>query len=264
MISLLLAAALAAPDDLAIIDPTDPTPYEATWSRIQEGPRGCWEVVGTASWRWDAGPMGYSHGDAAFVARFEDGVWRDVITRSLGEVQKERRGPAQRVFDHDEVKVMPLVGRRNRTDLDEDKDGVGDHVLTYALDRLGREVEYSDLRPNEAGTDIILSRTIPFENGRQQAKMDVLFAQGSLLPHHMSIAFPESFTVPSFRLAKVRDAKATIRARVLGGDVFPEAESTTFDVSVLGFQGSGAQTVRYTSFRRCGGVYSTEQAPLSR
>lgn len=255
MIALWIATAIAAnpPPDQTAVENTEV--YEASWALIQDGPPGCWEVIGRASWNWDIGKRGYSRGDAAFAGRLEDGVWRDFVLRSLGEDRKEGRHTAVKVFDHEEQRFVPLVGRRKSARLDEDKDGVGDHILTAALDRLGTDVDYSWTSYDEAAEGTILHRAIPFGtgSGAPEAQMDVFFPGLQTLPTKADIAFPESFGVPGFRLAKVRDAEAHIRAKAFQGMVFPQSESFSFTVGFMGFQATGAQTVTYRTYRPCGG-----------
>lgn len=255
-LSLLASLALAGPQP-ETLDVSDPTPWEASWSVLQDGPPGCWEVVGAASWSWSFGRFGYAKGDAAFVGRFESGVWRDVVVRSMGEEEKWRRDPPRHIYDHDRVKWMPMVGRRNSPELDEDEDGLGDQVISWALRELGSEVEFADTRWDAERDAVILNRTIPFETAGK-AVMEVTFPGGDVLPTGLTLDFPDSFTVPGFRLARVTDAKARIRARAVGGTVFPEAETMSFGVSVLGMSGEGAQTIRYRSFRPCGGATKDE------
>ena len=57
--------------------------WEAGMNRLLDGPEGCWELVGKASWEWDFGRFGSSRGDAAFIGRMRGGVWEGFHVESF-------------------------------------------------------------------------------------------------------------------------------------------------------------------------------------
>lgn len=253
MLLWLVSFALAAPPEGVM--PDDAGTYEEHWEAIRNGPPGCWEVVGTASWRWDLGRFGASRGDAAFVARLEDGVWRDAVIRSLGEEVRERRSTPRTVFRHDELTFVPLVGRV----LIPDRGEAGDNLLSAAFERLGDDVDYSFSEWDPGSQAVVLERIVPFgSGGADEVSMKVYFPRGGLLPGYLDVDFPERFKIPGQALGTVRGADARIRARTYAGMVFPQTETASLEVSVLGFRGSGAQTIEYSSYRPCGLAADTE------
>ena len=237
----------------------DASAYEARWQMIQDGPAGCWEVTGRATWSWDAGIRGASQGDSMFVGHLEDGVWKDFLVKSLGEDQRDRAGTVNRVFQHGEQTFVPLVGRMptHLTGLTADS-----NALSWTLKKLGGDVEFADAENDEARGGVILNRTVPLDGATEPVKMEVFFPGGGSLPSTLKVRFPESFSLPSFRLAKVRDARALIRGRAFNGEVVPEAETFSFDAGVLGVHVVAAQTIRYQTFRPCGMSAIDETKPI--
>ena len=104
-------AALAMSAMPSHVDLNDLDHWEALADRVLEGPPGCWEIVGKASWNWDGGRFGGTRGDQVFVARLVDGVWQEFRIEALGEVQRERRGAESRVYVEESARFVPLVGR---------------------------------------------------------------------------------------------------------------------------------------------------------
>lgn len=265
MFVLWLTAALAAPP--AGVDETESQVWDDAADTILDGPSGCWEVVGDASWRWDFGKrFGYAKGDGVFIGRLEDGVWRDFVMRSTGEEQRQRRRPPTTVFPHDEVRFLPLVGEFKDNRVDEDGDGLGDNVLRAVLGRLGGDVGYAWAEWVEADKGIQLHRAIPFGDGSgaPEATLNVFFPEGGTTPTAATVDFPERFSVPGQRLVTVKNAVAKLRSRALGTRVFPEVETFSFEASVLGFNMSAAQTITYRTFRPCGGDTSSSAQAIGR
>ena len=265
LLSLALPGTALADEGVDVASPTsdvtgqpDSAVYEQAWRPIQDGPPGCWEVVGRASWDWNGARFGGSEGDSAFVGRLEDGVWTGFHIRSLGEDRRERRRPTRRVYDHGRQTFVPLVGRRTPTDYGED---MGENALAFAVGELGSSVDYAYVE--RAADGVLLKRTIPFDDSSDRTiAMDVFFPGDETLPVAADVTFPDRFPVPRFRLAKVHDAEAHIRAKIVGGMVFPEVETFRFDVKVLGLSMSGAQTIQYRSFRPCGGSADEVDTPV--
>ncbi len=251
-----LHVALAAPEG---IDADEADVWEARWSEIHTGPPGCWEVVGRATWSWDAGRMGSSRGSSAFVGILEDGVWRDAFIRSLGERVVERGETPITAYPHGEYRFVPLVGRPSSKITQSEE--LTENALVAIIDELGGDVltSWSDWSDERDG--VVLHREIPVQGGGH-AKMDVLFPDGTELPSRLDLVFDEPFPLPDAPLVKIREAEAHIRARHTAGFAFPEAESLTFSASVFGFRAYGAQTIRYTNFRPCGGSAEASTAPL--
>lgn len=255
---IILAALSAAAQAGPVVD-QDASAYEARWQLIEDGPSGCWEVTGRATWSWDAGRRGSTQGDSVFIGHLEDGVWKDFLVKSLGEDQRDNTGTVNRVYAHEEQRFVPLVGRMptSQTGLKGDV-----NALSWALKKLGKNVEFADAENNEAKGGVVLHRTVPLEGSADPVKMDVFFPGGASLPTTLDVRFPETFALPEFRLAKVHDARAQIRARAFDGQVFPEAESFSFDAGVLGIHVYAAQTIRYQTFRPCGMSPVDETRPI--
>ena len=244
---LALSAALAAPEGIPW---DDADVWESRWTEIYRGPPGCWEVTGRATWAWDAGRFGSNKGNAAFAGILHDGVWRDVIIRSLGERTTSKGEAPVVVYPHGEVRFIPLVGRPS-AELTRQED-VQKNVLMAVLDEIGGDVVTSWSDWDEGRKAVVLHREIPVRGG-SRATMEVLFPAGVEQPQRLDLTFAQPFSLPDRRAVRVRDAEAHIRARNTVGMTFPEAEALEFGVSVLGFQGHGAQTIRYHAFRPCGG-----------
>lgn len=256
---LMFLAALSATALAGSAVDQDASAYEARWQLIEQGPAGCWEVTGRATWSWDAGTRGSTQGDSVFVGHLEDGVWKDFLVKSLGEDQRDRAGTINRVFAHGEQRFVPLVGRMPRHDT-----GLKDDVnaLSWALKELGGDVEFADAENDEARGGVILHRSVPLDGATDPVKMEVFFPGGGSLPSTLHVRFPDSFSLPNFRLAKVRDARAVIRGRAFEGSVFPEAETFSFDAGMLGVHVVAAQTIRYQTFRPCGMSPIDETKPI--
>ncbi len=256
----MLAAALAAPP--ADLDVNDVEIWDTAWNPLFDGPPGCWEIVGRASYDWNFGRMGSVQGDAVFVGRLEDNIWQDFHVRSLGEEISERFDPSTRKYPHGERHFAPMVGKRV-SDYDEISGDVATSTLLDAVfDELGTGVNYSSSDWDDDANAVTLHRTIPLGETRAEAQMDVWFPEGGTLPTYARIHFPDSFSPPKIPMARVRNADARLRGRVYGGLVFPEVETFSFEAGFLGFRVRGAQTLRYETFRPCGGATEKEAAPI--
>jgi hypothetical protein len=259
---LLVVAALAGPPEG--VDPSEASTWDEAWNPLFEGPAGCWEVVGRATWDWSFGKAGAAHGDAVFVGRLDDGVWSNLYTRSLGETVERRHEVPVRVYPHGEQHFVPMIGKRVG-EWDEIRGEADTETLLDAVfDEIGTGVDYSYTEWDDDTESVVLHRMIPIGEGNvpPQAEMRVWFPDGGLIPTYGRIDFPESFSVPGIPLAKVRMGEARVRGRVAGGLVFPEAESFQFKAGFLGFKVEGAQTVQYKTFRPCGGAVETEAKPI--
>ncbi len=229
----------------------DPEPYEDAWSALVDGPPGCWEVVGRATWRYDGGRFGGVTGDAVFVGRLDDGAWQDFLIRSLGEDQRRGRSQERRAYPHDETRFVPLVGRRKPSMLARQDEG--DQVIAAMVEGWGSSTMSLYSQWDDEQSAVVLHRGLPIGGGdSEEADMQVVFPEGAPVPASMRIVFPDRFRLPNRRIVAIHNADARIRARQAGGMTFPDAETFSFEARVLGFQFSGAQTIDYQTFRPCG------------
>jgi hypothetical protein len=253
--------AAAMPDDISL---DDPDLYEARWTWLHNGPPGCWEIVGRATWEWDAGRFGASSGNAAFLGKLEDGIWRDLVIRSLGEdVKAWGRDPVHQ-YAHGKLRFVPMIGRLGPR-ITHDADAGEDALLEDLIDQLGGSVVASHIDWDEARNGVVLTRNVPIglERAPVQAPMKIFFPEGKELPTRLDVRIQEPFSVPGGRGARIRSAEAHIRGRAFGGMVFPEAESIRFQASFLGFSFFGGQSVTYESVRPCGMSSEAEPEPVT-
>ena len=277
---LFMSAALAAqPDGL---DLEDPTVWETGADMLLDGPPGCWEVVGRASWNYDLGRFASSRGDSVFAARLKDGVWSDFFVDSTGEMLRVgRKGAEERVFV-DKQRFVPLLGRISDASMpeswneddekkgdggaevrvDTDGDGYTDrndaavNIVREILDNLDNNVDYSYAQWNDPRQAVVLVKAIPMGKGSNapEAEVEAVFPGGGRLPSELTVSFPEKFMVGDFPArAKVVDAQIMARGQVVQGAVFPEAETYSFGLAVFGFRFNVAQTIDYQTVRACDG-----------
>ena len=281
-------ACAAAP---AQVDLNDIDHWEDEATRVLDGPAGCWEIVGKASWSWDAGRWGGSRGDQVFVVRMVDGVWQEFRIQALGELQRERRGQQERVYVDDDARFIPLVGRvapgglkvEDRTpDLvlappepsardkrrDERRDNrkeqkaerdpeeaveVGPrNAIRRALDRLAGSAETSWAQWDGEREAVVLYRSIPMGDGNRAPATEETFTfPAGGPPTELDIQFPERFIVGGIPRYSINNAEAHVRVRPSGGQLFPTMESYKIEFGVFGFSVIGAQTIVYKSVRPC-------------
>ncbi len=251
----------ALPSELSL---DDPDLYESRWTWLHNGPPGCWEIVGRATWDWDAGRFGASRGNAAFLGKLEDGIWRDLVIRSLGEeVETWGRAPV-RQYAHGKLRFVPMIGRLGPR-ITHDADAGDDALLEDLIDQLGGSVVASHIDWDEARNGVVLTRSVPIglERAPVQAPIKIFFPDGGELPTRLDVKVTEPFSVPGGRGARIRSAEAHIRGRAFGGMVFPEAESIRFEASFLGFSFYGGQSVTYENVRPCGMSSTDEPEPVT-
>ena len=99
-------ASLAIAGAPAGVDLNDLDHWENTAEAFLDGPPGCWEIVGQASWNWDAGRFGMSRGDTIFAAQMVDGLWGEFHLEPLGEVVRERRERGLRCGQRSEAESL--------------------------------------------------------------------------------------------------------------------------------------------------------------
>lgn len=259
MILWLLGAALAAPP--AGLMPEEVDQWDPYWTRLQDAPPGCWEVVARATWDWDFGRYGASRGSSVFVGKLEAGTWRDMYIRSLGEVVEKPGDIPIRFYPHDELRFAPLVGRIGPAILGDDN--VEKDVLSEIVDLFGGEVTTTWSEWNDARGGVVLHRQLPVGSAeRAEGTMEVLFPAGGTLPTRLDFTIAEPFTLPNNPAIHMREASARVRGHVFNSDVFPDAESFSFVATVSGYKVWGAQTVRYDSFRPCGGAVQADAVAI--
>jgi len=240
------AAHAAAPEG---VPADDPEPWEDAWSQIVDGPPGCWEVVGQATWSYDGGRFGGISGDAVFVGRLQDGAWQDFLIKSLGEDQRRGRADTRRVFAHGETRFVPLVGRRKPKMLA--RQDAGDQLFEAMAEAWGNDTMTMWSQWDEDAGAVVLNRSLSLGDSSEEARMKVYYPNGQSAPERMEIDFPDKFRLPARRLVTIREADVRIEARQVGGMTFPEAEAFSFEAGVLGFSFAGAQTLTYKTFRPC-------------
>lgn len=251
------------------LDLNDLDLWEASAAQVLDGPDGCWELVGRASWNWDIGRWGSSRGDALFVGRLVDGVWQGVHLEPLGEVMREGRSSETWVYSRDEARFAPLVGalQDGRVTVsvgssgpapddeteEEDREANTSNLLRSALERMSGDAEYAYLEWDDDAGAVKLLRVLPMgdRNNAPAAEAITTFPGGKRPGSRLDVIFPPSFYAGTLPRYRVRDAEVHVRGQVARGMVFPESETFRFDFGVLGFKFSGAQTIRYKSAHRC-------------
>lgn len=281
-----LALAQVPPD----IDLDDLDKWEDESARVLEGPAGCWEMVGHASWNWDAGRFGATRGDMVFVGRLIDGVWQEFHLEPLGEVARARKEVERRVYVY-EPRFVPLFGRlkgdivvsneRGETRIGEtedpsDEDGEDrrrrrrrrssgeesssdsssssepTNLVREIMDEISGSADSSWAKWDSTQQAVLLERRIPLGDG---AKVPVA-NETTVMPNGgpavaMDLILPQTFYRGTFPRFRISDASVRVRTRPSNGELFPTLESYRAEFGVFGFTVSGAQTIRYKSARRC-------------
>jgi hypothetical protein len=244
---------------------------------LLDGPPGCWEVVGKASWNWDLGRWGGSRGDAVFAGRLVDGQWSEVHLAPLGEISRESKREAEVRVYAKEARFAPLIGRLTgqritvATDdtevaVDAEEQASASNVLRTTLDRIGGAVETTWAEWDADAEAVRLHRVVPIGDGARapEAEVTVRFPGGDELPTALDVAFPDQFKAGSWpRRFTIRDAEVHLRGAVAAGRVFPAAESFRFEFGLMGFWGSGAQTIRYHQIKACPAPEGAPQPPIA-
>ncbi len=263
MLALLTAAAFAqVPPD---VDLQDVLGWEAAAEKLLDGPPGCFEMVGQATWAWDIGRFGGSAGDVAFLGRLDDGVWSSVHLEPMGELLREKGDRRSvRVYGR-EARFAPLVGKlvgarvtianSDGTEVEGDleQNAKATNVLRRAMDRISSHSETSWAEWDASRQGVVLHRAVALDDGRRppEAEVTVFFPGGRDVPTELDVSFPAKFfegRIPAWRIS---DAEVHIRGQAAGDRVFPATESFKFDFGILGFRFSGAQTIQYTRATRC-------------
>lgn len=271
---MLLFLALAQAGMPAGIDLEAVDRWDGLAEQLLDGPPGCWEVVGRASWNWDIGRFGGNRGDAVFAGRLTDGEWSEVHLAPLGEIQRERRKTEIRVYA-EEARFAPLMGRidgaritvasdAEEVEVEAEEQAQASNVVRRTLDRIGGSAITSWAQWNDQAGGVVLHRMIPLGDGARadEAHVEVFFPGGQERPTSIDIDFPETFGSGSWpRRFKIRGAEAHLRGVVAGDHVFPASEAFRFDFGILGWWGSGAQTIVYEQIKPCPMPGATKPAP---
>ena len=240
--ALALVALAGAPPNLEDIDT-----WEVAAGRLIDGPAGCWEVVGEASWNYEIGKHRSARGDAVFVGRLVAGIWTDIHIEPLGEDVVSRDAPKQRRIYHDVQRFIPLIGRVSP--LGEEAEDEPRNQLRAALEELEHRTQSSWITTEEGRVQ--LHRAIPIR-GKKSARITTDFGPESDAPTAWDAAFPSGFRVPNQKLPiTISDAEIHLRGRPSGESVFPTAEAYRFTLRMLGFRLQASQTVSYRRFTAC-------------
>jgi len=250
-------ALAAAPPGL---DLDDPTPWSEAAQQLFDGPAGCWEVVGKATWNHEAGRFGHTRGSVVFAGRLEDHVWSPLVIEPLGEVlQDGPRDTEHRVYKH-EQRFEPLLGK-HRHDRDEDEQGKGDepsdkapqNVVQAVLEHLQGNATYAWVEWDDDQQAVVLTETVPVGKRPKAPEIQVVvrFPGGKKLPERADLKFPDRFLANRMPPAYVLGGQVQLRGVVRDGRVFPSAEAYSAELRALGFAFHSAQTIHYTSLRPC-------------
>lgn len=266
-------AAVARAEVPADVDLSDVLRWEDHAEDLLDGPEGCWEWVGDASWRWDLGRFGGSRGDAVFVGRTEDGHWGSLVLQPLGEERREGREPPLRVYDVREARFAPLIGslagaKVRVTTVDGatsgeagmEENAEASNILRDALRRIGAGSASSYVEWDDARGGVVLHRAIGLDGGGE-IDAAVFFPGGGTAPTAVDLVFPARFKAGSFPRWTIEDATVHLRGVAHQGAVFPESETFSFSFSLLGWRFTGAQTVQYRHTKRCEASPAAPPAP---
>lgn len=274
-----LALAQVPPD----IDLDDLDRWEEESARVLDGPSGCWEMVGHASWNWDAGRFGSTRGDMIFVGRLEEGVWQEFHLEPMGEVARSRKQSERRIYGY-EPRFVPLFGRlqgdivvsnrKGETRMGDDSDKADDedkdrgrrrsrdegaaessepsNLVREVMDEISGSADSSWAKWDREQQAVMLERRIPLGDGARVPVANETTVMPSGGPAvAMDLLFPEKFYRGTFPRFRISNASVRVRTRPSNGELFPTLESYQAEFGVFGFTVKGAQTIRYKSARRC-------------
>lgn len=244
------------------VDLEDIDKWENAAETLLDLPRGCWEWVGQASWDWDTGKYS-TRGDAIFAGKTDDGVWGDVHLQPLGELLQDRRGNVARVYEHNEARFTPLVGRllggrivvgpiegENGAELADGAEAV--NVLRQAIRRVSGDAFVSWAEWSDERGGVVLNRAIPLAVGRaEEIEVKIFFPSGGDVPSYLDVRFPAKFKAGKWPRWTVRDAEVHVRGLIRGSVVYPSSEAFKFKYRFLGRKRHAAQTVVYKRITRC-------------
>lgn len=269
---LLWSTALAAmPPE---VDLTRLDTWDGAAEQLLDGPPGCWEIVGKASWSWDLGRFGGSRGDAVFAGRLTDGTWSEVHLAPLGEVVRDRKGQELQVYAK-EARFAPLVGKlagrritvatdEEKVEVDASEQAEASNVLRSTLERVSGQAITSWAEWDDLAGAVVLHRAVPIGDRARapEAEVAASFPGGGSLANALDVVFPERFKDGRWpNRFTIRGAEAHLRGTVVAGMVFPASEAFQFEFGLLGWWGSGAQTIEYTQIKACPRGAPAAEAP---
>jgi hypothetical protein len=236
----------------------DPAPWDHAADALIDGPAGCWEVVGRASWDHDFGRLGGTRGDAVFAGRLVDGVWGKMTIWPQGEIV-DRKGEDSAEQFGEEPRFSPMIGRVRglavRLDGDRDlsvtrsTDEAIEAVNTVRdlMDSLTADVETVDAAWDADADGVKLTRLA--ESRGADVRTEVLFPGGGLVPARWDVTIDGPLHKG---LVKVSDFAVHLRGRVVGDQVLPDAEAVRLELHLAAFTVTARQTIVYTSVEECG------------
>ena len=265
--------------------------WEAAANSIMDGPSGCIEWVGEASYNYQVAGMGGVEGRQVFAGRTVDGVWSPLYIKSLGQTVQWKKGEPYKRYQETRM-FTPLMGQireseRGRGDREEEENpdqeadtergvkveskvstkkqsvrvGVsfessGDAVNLVAnfLDGLDGKVESIFAEWRSDIDAVVLNRIVPIKDKRKSAEahMRATFPNGQDRPTRVVVSVSKPFSVGSFpRKAKVKRANIDLRVSQIGQLLYPTDEAYTLEVSYMGVPVTANQTIHYRSARRC-------------
>jgi hypothetical protein len=231
--------------------------------RVLDGPPGCWEVVGRASWSHDFGALGSTRGDAVFSGRLRDGVWGEIAIFPLGTVDRARgeaeEGPE--VYASDQ-RFTPLIGQVRGLAVSLDRTGAMqvrrssdprvDPVNTVrdVIDRLSRGAETVFARWDEPLQAVVLERDRTVGKVRSPLSMSVVFPDGGTTPAAWTLHLERPYHHDALGLVRVSALDVDLR---FANDGLPQSEQMSTRLSIAGASFTASQRLVYTSVRACGG-----------
>ena len=242
------------------VDLEDPR-WESGADALLDGPSGCWEVVGRATWSHDLGRWGSTEGDAVFVGRLEAGVWSRWKVFPLGEVEvhgterAEIFGTAQR--------VTPLVGRvrglavgldrtrRVRIARSRDPRIAPVNTARDVIERLGADESVAWWATAEA-EGVVLHRRM--QVGRQDAplRVEATYPWGGSRPTRWTMTLQGTHVHEGWIPARVTALEATLLGREEAGQILPRWESLHMSLTMSPLVRVAArQTVDYRRILPC-------------
>lgn len=260
---LFLIASLALGGPPADLDMDDPAPWETRAKALLDGPPGCFEVVGRASWDWRIAGMVEDRGDAVFLGVLDDGEWKDIQVFPLGRIQGKPGDTGPKTYSEGQA-FVPLIGRKGSWEMTLGNNGVdtrqttpeeggATNVVQELLADLTGDTEVSWLSWDDTSNSLLLHQSMTVGEGRNppEAVVTTRFPGGSTLPTAVDVKFPPEFRLGRLARLRVQDARIQIRGQVVDGVALPRAEAFTMKASLLGFSGTGAQTLDVRQVTPC-------------
>jgi hypothetical protein len=251
----LAAAALAGPP--VGVDLEDGQRWETAPNALLDGPPGCWEVVGYATWDHDLGRWGSTRGEALFVGRMVDGVWGPFRVFPRGEYVDGAEAPIY----VEEDRFTPFFGRvrglRVRLDrsrdlqVDRSKDPRVEAVSTVddVLSKLTQDVETWEVSWEEDA--VVLTRTGTAGRKEAQVTSRTTFPGGGTIAETHSVALVGTYVHKGLFPARVRALDLRLEGRLEDGVVLPVRETLSFDLGLVVARVKASQEIVYRHVGAC-------------